>query len=88
MSNNFIFWNGTSIAHMFIGLMTKTNLEDFNNDYNILKDFIKWHKNNEQTYLFYNFTQENMNELLNLITYDTHNNNEHIHKLWTNIYRL
>ena len=94
MSNNFFLWNGTSIAHMFIRLITKTNhpyddnlsltLEEFNNDYNMLKEFIKWHKNNHKTYLLYNFTQDNMNELINFISYET-DNKEHLNKLWLKI---
>ena len=93
MSSNFFLWNGTSIAHMFIRLMTKTNhpynnlsltLEEFNHDYNMLKDFIKWHKNNHKTYLLYNFTQDNMNEFINCISYET-DNEEHVKKLWLKI---
>ena len=53
MSDSFFLWNGTSLAHMFVRLMTKTNhpynnnsltLEEFNKDYNLAKEYIKWHK--------------------------------------------
>ena len=93
MSNNFHLWNGTSIANMFIRLMTKTNqpynnlpltLEEFNNDYNTLKDFIKWHKYNDKQYLLYNFTQDNMNECINLINYEI-DNKEDLEKIWLKI---
>ena len=94
MSNNFHLWNGTSIANIFIRLMTKTNqpynnnlpltLEEFNNDYNTLKDFIKWHKYNDKQYLLYNFTQDNMNECINLINYEI-DNKEDLEKIWLKI---
>lgn len=90
MTNNFSLWNGTSIAHMFIRLMTKTNhpyndspltLDEFNNDYNLLKDFITWHKNNNKKYLMYNFTSNNMDELISLVNYETKFEGN-IKKLW------
>jgi hypothetical protein len=73
--------------------MTKTNdpynnlsltREEFNNDYNTLKDFIKWHKDNNKQYLLYNFTQDNMNELITLISYET-DNKEDLEKIWLKI---
>jgi len=78
---------------MFVRLMTKTNdpynnlsltREEFNNDYNTLKDFIKWHKDNNKQYLLYNFTQDNMNELITLISYET-DNKEDLEKIWLKI---
>lgn len=90
MSHNFSSWNGTAIAHMFQRLITKTNhpynnevltLDDFETDYDTLKNFIKWHKDNPRTYSPYNFTQENMNEIFNLISYDVYNKKD-LMDLW------
>lgn len=88
MSNtDFHHWNGTAIAHMFQRLITKTHhpynkeplsLAEFTEDYNTLAKFIQWRKEqhdqrNFYDYLLYNFTQENMNELMSLIDYETDN---------------
>lgn len=87
MSSNYYQWNDTSVSHTFIRLITKINhpfnhnkltLEEFQNDYNQLKGYIEWHKNNHienyiNTYTSYNFTQNNMNELFNKIDYNIDN---------------
>jgi len=49
MSSEYAHWNDTSVAHMFIRLITKTNhpyndckltFGEYQNDYNILKGYI------------------------------------------------
>ena len=84
--DNFDIWNGTSIAHMFIRLITKTHhpfgnderlsSEHFTKEYNTLQQFIKWHETHPKQYMLYNFTQDSMNELLNRISYDVDNKDE------------
>jgi hypothetical protein len=70
----FEYWNDTSIAHMFTRLITKTNhpynntpllLDEFNKDYNLLKNFIEWRKKYRSNPVkigvsLYNFTNDNM----------------------------
>jgi len=89
---DFSLWNGTSVSHMFIRLITKTNhphsaasltMEEFENDYNTLKEFIEWHKTNNTNRLF-NFTQENMNKLINAISFRSYNKEE-LYDLWSEV---
>jgi hypothetical protein len=93
MQNNFSSWNETAVAHMFVRIITKKNhpynktpltLDEFNNDYNTMKEFIKWHKDNPKIYFLYNFTQDNMNELIDQISYET-NNEIYLRELWLKI---
>ena len=77
----YIYWNDTSTAHMFIRLMTKTNhpynnnpltLDEFNKDYKKLSDFIEWKsKNPNNSFSLYHFTIDRMTSFLQLIRYDT-----------------
>ena len=93
MPHDFSRWNVTAVANTFCRLFTKKNhpynqnpltLDDFNVEYETIKEYINWHKENNPKYLIYNFTQENMNELFNLIKYQdaTTEESEKIKKLW------
>lgn len=92
MSINYACLNDTAIAHIFSRIITKTNLpynkniltlEEFNNDYNIIKGYIEWHKINhiEKKFSLYNLTQNNMIEIMNLINYNVDNKDE-LQKFW------
>ena len=93
---NFESWNDTSIAHMFIRLMTKINhpysdyllsREEFESDYELLDKYIDWRKNADIVQLYessYIFTIDNMSYLLNKIDYDTHNDDE-LRQIWNTI---
>jgi len=91
MSTEFVYWNDTSIAHMFSRLITKTNkpyddtpltLDEFNKDYNLLQDYIEWRKQFvKKGFSLYNFTYDSMITFLHLIDYDTNNKDELI-KIW------
>ncbi len=90
-SENFAYWNDTSIAHMFIRLITKTNhpynnvsltLEEYQNDYNTLKCYMEWHElNYAKSFSLYNFTQTNMLEIFNQMDYNI-DNKDYLLELW------
>ena len=87
-------WNDTSVAYIFIRLITKKNFpineniltfEEFNNEYNILKGYIKWHKNNyKESSPLYNFTQKNLIKIFKKINYKIDNQKELL-ELWKKI---
>jgi hypothetical protein len=61
-------------------------LDEFNNDYKMLEDYIEWKRIYKpiQKFSFYNFTPDSMRTFLQLITYDTNNRDELI-ELWENV---
>ena len=74
-------WNETSIAFMFIRLLSKKNLpysdsiltlEEFNTDYDTLEKYINWnkYKNIKIASHSYNFTAKNMSYFISLIKYE------------------
>lgn len=82
MAFDFELWNGTSVAHLFCRLITKTNhpyderiltREEFDKDYRMMRDYIEWKRNRQINYLLYKYTDENLTTLLNMIDYDTEN---------------
>jgi hypothetical protein len=87
-------WNDTSVAYIFIRLITKKNIpineniltfEEFKNEYNILKGYIKWHKNNyKESSPLYNFTQKNLLTIFKKINYKIDNETELL-DLWKKI---
>lgn len=87
-------WNDTSVAYIFIRLITKKNIpineniltfEEFNNEYNLLKGYIKWHKNNyKESSPLYNFTQKNLLTIFKKINYKKDNEKELL-DLWEKI---
>lgn len=92
-------WNDTSVAHMFIRLMTKSNhpyndnmplsREQFDADYELLENYINWRKNKhivQHNNSSYNYTIDSMLYLLNRIDYDTQNLGE-VSQLWNNMLR-
>jgi len=92
-TNEYVYWNDTSVAHMFTRLITKTNhpynntpltIDKFNKDYNMLKDYIEWRKERVKTvFSLYNFTYNNMINFLQLIDFDKNNTDELI-EIWKN----
>jgi hypothetical protein len=78
---------------MFVRLITKTNhpyndnpltLDEFNSDYKELNDYIEWRNTARRVnsgFGLYNFTNDNMTSFLNLINFDT-NNNDELLELW------
>ena len=87
-------WNDTSVAYIFIRLITKKNFpineniltfEEFKNEYNLLKGYIKWHKNNyKESSPLYNFTQKNLLTIFKKINYKKDNEKELL-DLWEKI---
>jgi hypothetical protein len=61
-------------------------LDEFNNDYKMLEDYIEWKRVNQpiQKSSLYNFTPDSMTSFLQLITYDT-NNKDKLIELWENV---
>jgi hypothetical protein len=91
MTPEYTYWNDTAVAHMFMRLITKTNnpyndtplsLDEFNKEYNLLRDYIEWRKHNvKKGFSLYNFTYENMMSLLHLMNYHI-NNKDELLKIW------
>ena len=94
---NFERWNDTSIAHMFIRLISKTNhpysdmhlsREQFDADYELLEKYIEWRRKNQivqKPNSSYNFNYSSMSFLLENIDYDTQNQEE-LSRLWNNMF--
>ena len=62
-------------------------LDEFNNDYKMLTDYIEWKRINQsfgKKISLYNFTPDSMTSFLKLIEYDKNNKDELI-ELWENV---
>ena len=62
-------------------------LDEFNNDYKMLADYIEWKRINQsfgKKISLYNFTPDSMTSFLKLIEYDKNNKDELI-ELWENV---
>jgi len=96
-SENFERWNDTSIAHMFIRLISKTNhpyndmhlsREQFDADYELLEKYIEWRREKQivqKPNSSYNFNCLSMLFLFENIDYDIQNQ-ENLSRLWNNMF--
>lgn len=85
-AEEYSYWNDTSVAHMFIRLLNKTNystIDEFNKDYEMLKGYIEWKRINKKNggFSMYNFSIESMTSFIDLISYDANDNGE-LTKIW------
>ena len=89
---NFDCYNDTAIAYMFISLIKKDHtpynnnkltLEEYQNEYNIAKEFMGWHKNNYDCggFSLYDFSRENLTEIFDKLDYNTDNTAE-LTQIW------
>lgn len=86
--NQYASWNDTSVAHVFIRLITKKNhpyndeplsIESYLEDHALMLGYIEWKKTQPpKNFSLYNFTPESMTSFIELITHDTRN----IDELW------